>query len=209
MTSNRLRPLLDIPVRSWLACHESALGALLLVLALAASLAWSSSVLVAVGPIRLAEPVSVLLLVPTVGGVGSALITASRYNLPAPEPWFSIIARAAIAICAMAAGVLVGLVGAFVADDGVMLGVLRNSLLSIGAGQVVASRFGISLIWLPSFVVALVAIFLGAEEGDRPAPWAVVLQSQATPLQLVCAIVMAGAGVVSVAWPRSGFGPMR
>lgn len=63
-----------------------------------------------------------------------------------------------------------GLVGAFVADDGVTLGVLRNSLLSIGAGQVVASRFGISLIWLPSLVVALVAIFLGAEEGDRPLP---------------------------------------
>jgi hypothetical protein len=189
------------PVRSWLSVHQIGPALFLLAVAGAGSLLLATSTVEDVGVVRLAVPVSALLLLPALAGVAAAIGTVRQASLPLPDPPRAIAARLISALVLITVAVLVSLSGLLVADDRTAGPIIRNVLLHAGLALVMA-RIDTRLQWLPSLVLTLMAMMFGySEPGGRIARWAFVLDGTLSTWQVAVAVALVVIGVVAVLIP--------
>lgn len=188
-------------VRSWLSVHQVGPALFLLALVGAGSLLLATSTVEDFGVVRLAVPVSALLLLPALAGVAAAMGTVRQASLPLPDPARAIAARLVSALVLIGLAVLVSLAGLLVADDRTAGPVIRNVVLHAGLALVMA-RLDTRLLWLPSLVLTLVAMMFGySESGGRIAKWAFVLDDSVSAWQVVVAAGMVVVGLVGLLMP--------
>lgn len=180
-------------VRAWSAVHNTgpALGAMTLVAL--ASLIFADTTVEGIGPFRFLVPVSTLLLLPAIAGVGAAVACASTHHLPLPDPARAHAARAAWAAAWTVLAALAANFGLLFSSDTSSQAVTRNVVIYMTLSLVMVSVRQSHLAWAPVFAYTIAAMLFGyASDADRYTYywWAVVMRSEPTTAQLVISLLL-------------------
>lgn len=189
--------------RSWASVHATRPALWVLASVAVVSLVFADVQAQNFGLVRLLTPVSVLLLLPTIAGVGAAIAGDNTARLPLPDPPRAVIARAGWVLSWVVLAIAAVNVGQSVGAGVDWLAVARNVTMATALGLFVVRLGFASLAWLPPLAYTIVCMMFGFPRG-RPDYywWAVIMERDVTTAQLY------GVGLVFLAvlafyvWPR-------
>ena len=184
--------------RAWAAVHATRPALTVMVTVALASLIFGRSVVENLGFIRLLAPVSVLLLLPAVAGVGAAIACDNTARLPLPDPVRARVCRAAWVLGWTLLAVLVVNIGGFDAEVASIAASSRNVLLYTGIGLFVVWLGYPGIAWLPPLGYTIACMLFGSSLRKIDYYWwAAVLKEQVTIAQAVTVGVIYAAAVLA------------
>lgn len=187
-------------IRNFAVVRETWAGLLMLGISLAVGLAFSSHVLTEFGPIALAVPLPVLLVVPAIAGIGAGMASVEDLRMPLPDP--PLLARAGWALAFTAVAAAIALAGLALSDAATPAAVVRNVVLHAGLALLLARTDG-RVLWLPGVLLTLMAMLFGqGSAGREVATWAFALDPTVEPSHLGITGVVYLLGLAAVTWPR-------
>jgi hypothetical protein len=184
-------------VRAWAAVHNTGTGLLTLSVVALASLLFADTTMAGIGPFRFLTPVSTLLLLPAVAGVGAAVACVSGHRLPLPDPARAHAARAAWALAWTVLAILAANVGLVSSSGTSFSAITRNVVIYLALSLVPVSFGQASLAWAPVFAYTMAAMLFGhAANADRFSYywWAVVMRGESTAAQMITAASLLALG---------------
>lgn len=150
----------------------------------AASVLGAESVLDTFGFIRLANPIPVLLLLPTVAGLGAAIACENTIRLPLPRPARALAWRAAWAGGWCLLAVMAANAGQLDSGGSDWPAVTRNVVLHGGLGLLAVQVGYPHLAWLPTLGYTAACMLFGGARGGHYSWWAVLLREDVTRAQI-------------------------
>lgn len=192
--------------RAWAAVHATRPALSVMAIVAPASLFFAQSEVEDFGLVRLFTPVSILLLLPALAGVGAAMACENTGRLALPDPVRAIFARAAWAICwTFIAQVAVG-VAVLVYPETNWSAIARNVLLHVAIGLLVVRSGYPHLLWLPSLAYSITCIMFGYARAQHDYYWwAIVMKSSVTVSQMlaVCLLFTVSMLAYILRWRRA------
>lgn len=179
-------------VRAWAGVHHSGPAAGVIVVVALASLFFADTFLESMGPFRFLAPVSTLLLLPALAGIGAAVACTSSHGLPLPDPARAHAARAAWALAWTGLAILVANLGLVLSADISFAAVTRNVIVYTALSLIMASIGRASLAWAPVIIYTVAVMIFGyPAHADQFSYywWAVVLKSETTTRQAVASVL--------------------
>ena len=206
MQTDRLTVSASVKVlAAWGAVHATRRGAETLGFAGAFSVLMANVSIEQLGPVGVATPISMLLLLPVVAGVAVGVALSNESDgLGLPDPARAAVARAAWFIAWTGVAASVTALAGFI-NDGVEPGAIVRNVVLYAALAAAAPLLRVPhLAWLLPIAYALVCVMFGYPPGQPGYYWwAVVMEPEASPAHLVA---VTGCAAVALAcytsrWP--------
>ncbi|MEU8003934.1 hypothetical protein AB0B66_22485 [Catellatospora sp. NPDC049111] len=174
--------------RAWASVHATRPALNIVALTALASWALAQATIQDLGVVRFFAEVSVMLLLPAIGGVAAATACHNEAGLSLPDPAKAGAARLLWAICWTAAATAAAEVGQLADAPTDPLATVRNTLIYTGIALLAVSGGFPHMAWLPVLGYTVVCMMFGFPPNEpRYYWWAAVMAADATVSQLVAA----------------------
>ncbi|CAM5334531.1 hypothetical protein GCM10010329_37440 [Streptomyces spiroverticillatus] len=179
MTSDGLRT-----VRAWIGVHAGRPALVLLAVSGLLSLLSAQAMISSLGFLVFETPVSLLLLVPVLAGIGVGMGTENTARIPLPEPLRLLAARLVWLLALTAAAGVAVSVGQLAGPAVDWQACLRNLLVHAALTVLAVTLVGSATAWVPSVALTLLCMFFGYPP-SKPGYywWAAVMEETVSPTQ--------------------------
>ncbi|MFI8087096.1 hypothetical protein ACIF9R_02120 [Streptomyces sp. NPDC086080] len=190
-------------VQAWSAVHAVRPARVLLAMVALVSLCGSQVTVSGVGLFLFDSPVSLLLLLPALAGMGAAIATDNTARLPLPDPPRSVLARAGWVTAWTCLAVLAANVAQVTGPEVTWQPTARNVLLHTALSLVTLHYVHAHAVWLPSLALTLCSMLFGYRVGEPGHYWwAVIMDLEVTPTQwVVTGVLFTAAALAYVVFP--------